>query len=49
MKRGVRRSWTLLIGGALGAAALLLLLALVSYHSTDPSLNTAAAGPVFVA
>jgi S-DNA-T family DNA segregation ATPase FtsK/SpoIIIE len=46
MKRGMRRSWALLIGGALGAAALLLLLALVSYHPTDPSLNTAAAGPV---
>ena len=42
----MRRSWALLIGGALGGAALLLLLALVSYHSTDPSLNTAAAGPV---
>ncbi|MFL6844850.1 MAG: DNA translocase FtsK 4TM domain-containing protein [Allosphingosinicella sp.] len=46
MKRGMRRSWALLIGGALGAAALLMLLALVSYHPTDPSLNTAAAGPV---
>jgi S-DNA-T family DNA segregation ATPase FtsK/SpoIIIE len=42
----MRRSWALLIGGAVGAGALLLLLALVSYHSTDPSLNTAAAGPV---
>ena len=46
MKRGMRRSWALLIGGGLGAAALLLLLALVSYRPTDPSLNTAAAGPV---
>jgi len=42
----MRRSWAMLIGGALGAAALLLLLALVSYRTTDPSLNTAAAGPV---
>jgi S-DNA-T family DNA segregation ATPase FtsK/SpoIIIE len=46
MKRGMRRSWALLIGGGLGAAALLVLLALVSYRPTDPSLNTAAAGPV---
>src|SRR5688500_3872029 len=46
MKRGMRRSWALLIGGAIGAAALLMLLALVSYRWTDPSLNTAAAGPV---
>src|SRR5688500_13822241 len=46
MKRGMRRSWALLIGGAIGAAALLMLLALVSYSPTDPSLNTAAAGPV---
>jgi len=42
----MRRSWALLIGGALGAAALLVLLALVSYRPTDPSLNTAAAGPI---
>jgi S-DNA-T family DNA segregation ATPase FtsK/SpoIIIE len=42
----MRRSWALLIGGALGAAALIMLLALVSYEPTDPSLNTAAAGPV---
>ncbi|HEX8381429.1 MAG TPA: DNA translocase FtsK 4TM domain-containing protein, partial [Allosphingosinicella sp.] len=46
MKRGMRRSWALLIGGALGAAALLMLLALVSYQPADPSINTAAAGPV---
>ncbi|HEX9947501.1 MAG TPA: DNA translocase FtsK 4TM domain-containing protein [Allosphingosinicella sp.] len=46
MKRGVRRSWSLLIGGAVGAAALLMLLALVSYQPADPSINTAAAGPV---
>ncbi|MEA3053814.1 MAG: segregation ATPase FtsK/SpoIIIE, family [Sphingomonadales bacterium] len=42
----MRRSWALLIGGALGGLALLSLLALVSYSPTDPSLNTAAAGPV---
>ncbi|HYD38890.1 MAG TPA: DNA translocase FtsK 4TM domain-containing protein, partial [Allosphingosinicella sp.] len=42
----MRRGWALLIGGALGALALLVLLALVSYRPTDPSLNTAAAGPV---
>ncbi|MEO7826296.1 MAG: DNA translocase FtsK 4TM domain-containing protein, partial [Allosphingosinicella sp.] len=46
VRNGMRRSWALLIGGAVGGVALLLLLALVSYHSTDPSLNTAAAGPV---
>jgi S-DNA-T family DNA segregation ATPase FtsK/SpoIIIE len=46
MKHGVRRTWAMLIGGAMGAAALLAALALVSYHPTDPSLNTAAAGPV---
>src|SRR5688572_28479600 len=46
MKNGMRRSWALLIGGGIGAAALLMLLALVSYRWTDPSLNTAAAGPV---
>ncbi|HEX4738239.1 MAG TPA: DNA translocase FtsK 4TM domain-containing protein [Allosphingosinicella sp.] len=36
----------MLIGGAMGGAALLAALALASYHPTDPSLNTAAAGPV---
>ncbi|HEX6376958.1 MAG TPA: DNA translocase FtsK 4TM domain-containing protein [Allosphingosinicella sp.] len=46
MKRGMRRSWALLIGGAFGGVALLALLALISYRPTDPSLNTAAAGPV---
>src|SRR3954469_5947976 len=46
MKRSMRRSWALLIGGALGGFALLALLALLSYSPTDPSLNTAAAGPV---
>jgi S-DNA-T family DNA segregation ATPase FtsK/SpoIIIE len=46
VKRSVRRTWAMLIGGAMGAAALLAALALASYHPTDPSLNTAAAGPV---
>jgi len=46
MKKGMRRTGRLLLGGALGALALLLLLALVSYRPTDPSLDTAAAGPV---
>jgi S-DNA-T family DNA segregation ATPase FtsK/SpoIIIE len=46
VRRGLSRGWALLLGGCLGAAALLLLLALVSYRTSDPSLNTAAAGPV---
>jgi S-DNA-T family DNA segregation ATPase FtsK/SpoIIIE len=46
VKRSVRRTWAMLTGGAMGAAALLAALALASYHPTDPSLNTAAAGPV---
>ncbi|WP_324748909.1 DNA translocase FtsK 4TM domain-containing protein [Sphingomonas sp. LY54] len=46
MKKGAMRSGTLLGGIALIAAALLAVLALVSYHPTDPSLNTSAAGPV---
>jgi S-DNA-T family DNA segregation ATPase FtsK/SpoIIIE len=46
MRKGMRRTGRLLLGGALGALALLLLLALVSYRPTDPSLDTAAAGPV---
>src|SRR6059058_2131889 len=46
MKRSVRRTWAILIGGAMGAGALLALVALATYHPTDPSLNTAAAGPV---
>ena len=46
MKQGVRRTWALLIGAGVGALALLILLALVSYRTTDPSPNTAAAGPV---
>jgi S-DNA-T family DNA segregation ATPase FtsK/SpoIIIE len=46
MRKGMRRTAALLGGGAVGALALLLLLALVSYRPTDPSLDTAAAGPV---
>src|SRR4051812_31479548 len=46
VKKSVRRTWAMLMGGAMGAAALLAALALASYHPTDPSLNTAAAGPV---
>ncbi|MBV8686674.1 MAG: DNA translocase FtsK 4TM domain-containing protein [Alphaproteobacteria bacterium] len=46
VKQGMRRSWALLLGGGLGALALLVALALISYRPTDPSLNTAAAGPV---
>jgi S-DNA-T family DNA segregation ATPase FtsK/SpoIIIE len=46
VRKGMRRTWALLIGGAMGAAALLAAFALASYHPTDPSLNTAAAGPV---
>jgi len=46
VKHGMRRSGALLLGGSMGALALLLALALISYHPTDPSLNTAAAGPV---
>jgi DNA segregation ATPase FtsK/SpoIIIE, S-DNA-T family len=46
VRHGMRRSGALLLGGAMGALALLLALALISYHPTDPSLNTAAAGPV---
>ena len=46
MKKGMRRTAALLGGAMLGALALLLLLALVSYRPTDPSLDTAAAGPV---
>jgi S-DNA-T family DNA segregation ATPase FtsK/SpoIIIE len=46
MRKGMRRTASLLLGGSLGALALLLLLALVTYSPTDPSLDTAAAGPV---
>jgi S-DNA-T family DNA segregation ATPase FtsK/SpoIIIE len=46
MKRSLQRTWALLGGGALVLAALLTFVALVNYRPSDPSLNTAAAGPV---
>ncbi|MDB5721771.1 MAG: translocase FtsK, partial [Alphaproteobacteria bacterium] len=46
LKSRARRSWLLVGGAGLGAFALLSLVALISYHPSDPSLNTAAAGPV---
>ena len=46
MRRGVKRTGALLLGGTLIVAALLVLAALATFHPTDPSLNTAAAGPV---
>jgi len=46
MRRGARRTGALALGASVGAAALLMLLALISYHPSDPSLNTRAAGPV---
>ncbi|HEX8214089.1 MAG TPA: DNA translocase FtsK 4TM domain-containing protein, partial [Allosphingosinicella sp.] len=46
LNRGARRSGEILAGLALAAASMLLLLALVSYRPSDPSLNTSAAGPV---
>src|SRR5688500_13822921 len=46
MKQATQRSLLLLAGAAFVLFALLILGALASYHSSDPSLNTAAAGPV---
>jgi S-DNA-T family DNA segregation ATPase FtsK/SpoIIIE len=46
VKRGARRSWDMVRGGLLIVAAIAVALALGSYHPTDPSLNTAAAGPI---
>jgi S-DNA-T family DNA segregation ATPase FtsK/SpoIIIE len=46
VKRGARRSWDMARGGLLIAVAAAAALALASYHPTDPSMNTAAAGPV---
>jgi S-DNA-T family DNA segregation ATPase FtsK/SpoIIIE len=46
LKRGARRTRSLAGGGALSIGALLALIALASYRPSDPSLNTAAAGPV---
>jgi DNA segregation ATPase FtsK/SpoIIIE, S-DNA-T family len=45
MKAGVRRSGVVISGVTLLVATVALLLALISYRSADPSLNTAAAGP----
>ena len=46
VKKGVKRSGGVAAGAAMIVAALVLLVALASYRPTDPSLNTAAAGPV---
>ncbi|WP_183999066.1 DNA translocase FtsK [Sphingomonas kyeonggiensis] len=45
MKAGARRSGAVIGGAALFLGMLALGVALGSYHATDPSLNTAAAGP----
>jgi S-DNA-T family DNA segregation ATPase FtsK/SpoIIIE len=46
LKKGVRRSSSLLGGSALVIASLLLLVALASYRPSDPAINTVAAGPI---
>ncbi len=46
VKRGAKRSGTLLGGAVLVVAGLITLVALASYRPSDPSFNTAAAGPV---
>ncbi len=46
MKKGAKRSGTMLGGAGLVAGAVVTSLSLVSYRPTDPALNTAAAGPV---
>ena len=46
VRRATRRSMLVLSGAALVGGSLVLLAALASYHPSDPSLNTAAAGPV---
>jgi S-DNA-T family DNA segregation ATPase FtsK/SpoIIIE len=46
LNQATRRSGAVLGGLALAGFALLAALALVSYRTSDPSLNTAAAGPV---
>jgi S-DNA-T family DNA segregation ATPase FtsK/SpoIIIE len=46
LKRGAKRSRSLLGGAALSGGALLALVAMVNYRPSDPSLNTRAAGPV---
>ena len=45
MKAGARRSMELIGGTLLFVAVIAAVLALVTYHSQDPSLNTASAGP----
>jgi DNA segregation ATPase FtsK/SpoIIIE, S-DNA-T family len=45
MKRGVIRSGSMMGAAALMLGAILLTLALASYHPSDPSINTAAGGP----
>jgi DNA segregation ATPase FtsK/SpoIIIE, S-DNA-T family len=44
-KRGMARSGSMLSAAALMLTAVLLTLALASYHPSDPSINTAAGGP----
>ena len=46
LRRSVMRSAELLGAGALAALALFLTVALLTYHQSDPSASTAAAGPV---
>src|SRR6195952_2097885 len=46
LRRLVRRSWSFFGGIALSAGAVFALVALITYHPSDPSLNTDAAGPV---
>src|SRR5436305_1729392 len=45
MKAGVRRGGFVLAGTALFVLTVALVLALLSYHASDPALNTAAGGP----
>ncbi len=45
VKRGAKRSGAMLAAGGLMMGAVLLVLALASYHPSDPSMNTAAGGP----
>lgn len=45
LKRGAIRSGAMLGAVAVGALALMFVLLLASYHPSDPSLNTASAGP----
>jgi S-DNA-T family DNA segregation ATPase FtsK/SpoIIIE len=45
LSKGAKRSGSLLVGGALILVSVLLIIALASYHPSDPAINTAAAGP----